>query len=93
MLGYGCGLVLDIQAKQMQIKKQEMPHKNRFIMAHNQRSLKESVKAWRTFEDALKNLDSFEQCAKWVIDHPEVCKKLSGMGLLAVMKEDLKKEA
>jgi len=51
--------------------------------------LKESVRAWRTFEDALKNLDSFEACAKWVIDNPQICKKLSGMGLMAVMKEDL----
>ena len=61
-------------------------------MAHNQRSVKESIKAWRTFEDALKNLDSFEACAKWVIDNPRICKKLSGMGLMAVMKEDLSRK-
>lgn len=61
-------------------------------MAHNQRSLKESIRAWRTFEDALKNLDSFEACAKWVIDNPKICKKLSGLGLMAVMKEDLSRK-
>lgn len=61
-------------------------------MAHNQRSLKESVRAWRTFEEALKNLDSFDACAKWVIDNPQICKKLSGAGLMAVMSEDLKKK-
>ena len=61
-------------------------------MANNQRSLKESIRAWRTFEDALKNLESFEACAKWVIDNPQICKKLSGNGLMAVMKEDLKKK-
>jgi len=54
--------------------------------------LRESIKAWRTFEDALKNLESFEACAKWVIDNPQICKKLSGTGLMAVMKEDLKKK-
>ena len=62
------------------------------IMANNQRSLKESIRAWRTFEDALKSLESFEACAKWVIDNPQICKKLSGTGLMAVMKEDLKKK-
>jgi len=69
-----------------------MPHKNRGFMANHKRSVNESVKAWRIFEDALKDLDSFEACAKWVIDHPEICKKLSGPGLMAVMKEDLKKK-
>ena len=54
--------------------------------------MKESVRAWRTFEDALKSLESFEACAKWVIDNPQICKKLSGTGLMAVMKEDLKKK-
>ena len=62
-------------------------------MASNQRPLKESIKAWRTFEDALKNLESFEACAKWVINNPQICKKLSGVGLMAVMKEDIKKKA
>jgi predicted aldo/keto reductase-like oxidoreductase len=61
-------------------------------MANHKRSLNESIKAWRTFEDALKNLDSFEACAKWVIDNPQICKKLSGMGLMAVMKEDLSRK-
>jgi len=61
-------------------------------MAHSRRSVKESIKAWRTFEDALKELDSFEACAKWVIDNPHICKKLSGMGLMAVMKEDLSRK-
>ena len=61
-------------------------------MAHSRRSVKESIKAWRTFEDALKNLDSFEACAKWVIDNPQICKKLSGAGLMAVMAEDLEKK-
>jgi hypothetical protein len=61
-------------------------------MAHNQRSVKESIKAWRVFEEALKNLDSFDACAKWVIDNPQICKKLSGAGLMAVMAEDLKKK-
>ena len=61
-------------------------------MARYQRSVAESVKAWRTFEEALKNLEDFDACAKWVIDHPEICKKLSGPGLMAVMKEDLKKK-
>jgi hypothetical protein len=65
---------------------------DRIIMANYQRSLKESIKAWRTFEKALQNLDGFDACAKWVIDHPEICKKLSGQGLMAVMKEDLKKK-
>lgn len=61
-------------------------------MANHKRSLNESIKAWRTFEDALKNLDSFEACAKWVIDNPQICKKLSGAGLMAVMAEDLEKK-
>jgi hypothetical protein len=61
-------------------------------MANHQRSVKESIKAWRIFEDALKDLDSFEACAKWVIDNPKICSKLSGVGLMAVMKEDLKKK-
>ena len=61
-------------------------------MAHSRRSVKESIEAWRTFEDALKNLDSFDACAKWVIDNPQICKKLSGSGLMEVMKEDLKKK-
>jgi len=61
-------------------------------MANHKRSLNESIKAWRTFEEALKNLEGFDACAKWVIDHPEICKKLSGSGLMAVMKEDLKKK-
>lgn len=69
-----------------------MQCQNGVFMAYNQRSLKESVRAWRTFEDALKTLDSFEACAKWVIDNPQICKKLSGVGLMAVMAEDLEKK-
>lgn len=61
-------------------------------MANYKRSVDESIKAWRTFENALKDLDSFEACAKWVIDNPRICKKLSGAGLMAVMSEDLKKK-
>jgi hypothetical protein len=61
-------------------------------MANYKRSVKESIEAWRAFEEALNDLDSFEACAKWVIDNPQICKKLSGAGLMAVMSEDLKKK-
>lgn len=61
-------------------------------MAHNKRSVSQSIKAWRAFERALNDLDSFEACAQWVIDNPQISKKLSGAGLMAVMAEDLKKK-
>jgi len=76
----------------MQIKKQKVQCKNRIFMANYKRSLSESVKAWRIFEEALKDLDGFDACAKWVLDNPKICNKLSGPGLMAVMKEDLKKK-
>ena len=65
-------------------------------MAHTRRSLtklNESIKAWRQFEAALQKLDSFEECAKWVLNNPKIAEKLSGAGLMAVMADDLKRKA
>jgi hypothetical protein len=76
----------------MQGKEQKVQRKNWVFMAHNKRSVSQSIKAWRALERALNDLDSFEACAKWVIDNPQISKKLSGAGLMAVMAEDLKKK-
>jgi hypothetical protein len=61
-------------------------------MANPKRSVDKSVKAWRAMEAALADMQSFEDCQKWIVDHPEICRHLSGAGLLAVMDEDLKKK-
>jgi len=62
-------------------------------MANYKRSIKKSVEAWRALEAALKDMESFDDCQKWILDNPQICKHLSGFGLLAVMEEDLKKKA
>jgi hypothetical protein len=62
-------------------------------MANYKRSVKKSVEAWRAMEAALADMQSFEDCQKWVVANPEICKHLTGAGLLAVMDEDLKKKA
>jgi len=62
-------------------------------MANHKRSVKKSIEAWRAMEAALNDMESFEACQKWIVDHPEICRHLSGAGLLAVMEEDLKKKA
>ena len=58
-------------------------------MANIKRSLT-SREAWRIFEDAIRNLDSLEDAAEWLRNHPIVARKMTGAGLLACFDEDIK---
>ena len=57
-------------------------------MANRQRPLT-SKQAWRIFEDAISITNDIEEAYEWLLDNPDVARKMTGAGLLACFEEDL----
>jgi hypothetical protein len=57
-------------------------------MANRQRPLT-SKQAWRIFEDAISNTNDIEEAYEWLLDNPDVARKMTGAGLLACFEEDI----
>jgi len=58
-------------------------------MADRKRPLT-SRDAWRIFEDAIRNTNDIEQAYEWLLDNPDVARKMTGAGLMACFEEDIR---
>ena len=48
-----------------------------------------SKQAWRIFEDAIRSTNDIEEAYEWLLDNPDVARKMTGAGLLACFEEDI----